>query len=94
MKTNLNHRRRRRNGLILIALCLPPVLGSSLIGVDGRAKRSTKAAEEPSKSWVERTLESMPVDEKIGQLITPATVGMFLSQDSEAFKEIERNMRC
>lgn len=44
------------------------------------------------KSWAENTLESMSLDEKIGQLIIPATVGMFLSQDSEAFKQARRDI--
>ncbi len=92
MNTEINHFRRRRQSIILIALCLPAVLGSSLIGAGGQSKQSAKSAEVTSKSWVERTLESMPSDEKIGQLIVPATIGMFLSQDSEAFQEIERNI--
>jgi beta-N-acetylhexosaminidase len=43
-------------------------------------------------TWVEKTLASMTLDEKIGQLIIPATVGTFLSQDSETFQEIKRNI--
>ena len=34
----------------------------------------------------------MTLDEKVGQLIIPATVGMFLSQDSEAFKQARRDI--
>jgi beta-N-acetylhexosaminidase len=41
-------------------------------------------------AWVEKTLQSMTLDEKVGQLIIPATIGMFLSQDSDAFKQIRR----
>ena len=43
-------------------------------------------------SWTEKILASMTLDEKIGQLIIPATVGMFLSQDSEAFKQARRDI--
>ena len=43
-------------------------------------------------SWTEKTLASMTLDEKIGQLIIPATVGMFLSQDSEAFRQARRDI--
>src|SRR5882672_4976969 len=43
-------------------------------------------------NWVEKTLASMTVDEKIGQLIIPATIGMFLSQDSEAFQQARRDI--
>ena len=42
--------------------------------------------------WVEKTLASMTIDEKIGQLIIPATVGMFLSQDSEVFQQARRDI--
>lgn len=34
----------------------------------------------------------MTLDEKIGQLIIPATVGMFLSQNSEAFQQAKRDI--
>ncbi|MGH9760286.1 MAG: glycoside hydrolase family 3 protein, partial [Blastocatellia bacterium] len=38
------------------------------------------------------SLASMSEDEKIGQLIVPATVGMFLGEDSDAFQEVRRNI--
>jgi beta-N-acetylhexosaminidase len=42
--------------------------------------------------WVEKTLAGMTVDEKIGQLIIPATVGMFMNQDTDSFKTIRRDI--
>jgi beta-N-acetylhexosaminidase len=55
------------------------------------------AAQKPDKKpsehgWVERTLDSMTLDEKIGQLIIPARVGMFLAQDSETFQQMRRDI--
>ncbi|HWP44351.1 MAG TPA: glycoside hydrolase family 3 N-terminal domain-containing protein [Blastocatellia bacterium] len=44
------------------------------------------------RSWVETTLASLTLDEKIGQLIIPAAVGMFLGQDSEVFQQIRRDI--
>src|SRR5215471_14515584 len=44
------------------------------------------------KSWVETTLAGLTLDEKVGQLIIPATVGMFLSQDSESFQQASRDI--
>jgi beta-N-acetylhexosaminidase len=44
------------------------------------------------REWVESTLASMSLDEKVGQLIIPATVGMFLAQDSDAFKQIKQDI--
>jgi len=43
-------------------------------------------------AWVEKTLSSMSLDEKIGQLIIPAKVGMFLTQDSETFQQMRRDV--
>jgi len=43
-------------------------------------------------AWIENTLESMSLDEKIGQLIIPAKVGMFLTQDSETFQQMRRDV--
>lgn len=63
-------------GILAIALAALPVL----------------SGEDRKKAWVDKTLASMSLDEKIGQLIMPAKVGMFLSQDSDAFKEIRRDI--
>ncbi|HJZ67936.1 MAG TPA: glycoside hydrolase family 3 N-terminal domain-containing protein [Blastocatellia bacterium] len=65
---------------------------SSMVAVppiEGAQKQKSKPAEQ---SWVEKALASMTLDEKIGQLIIPATVGMFLSQESEAFQQIRRDI--
>jgi beta-N-acetylhexosaminidase len=35
----------------------------------------------------------MTLDEKVGQLIIPATVGMFLTENSEAFQEMQRDIK-
>jgi beta-N-acetylhexosaminidase len=45
-----------------------------------------------ASAWVEKTLASMSVDEKIGQLIIPALVGMFLNQETEAFQQARRDI--
>src|SRR5438309_2066 len=55
------------------------------------------AVQQPEKKpsehgWVERTLDSMTLDEKIGQLIIPAKVGMFLARDSETFQQMRRDI--
>lgn len=56
------------------------------------AQKETSRASKPDQSWVEQTLASMTLDEKIGQLIIPAVVGMFMSQDSETFQQIRRDI--
>lgn len=56
------------------------------------AQKETSNPATLSQTWIEQTLASMTVDEKIGQLIIPATVGMFLSQDSEIFKQMRRDI--
>ena len=55
--------------------------------------QTSKPAEKPSTSpWVEKTLAGMTVDEKIGQMIIPAVVGMFMNQDTDTFKNIRRDI--
>jgi beta-N-acetylhexosaminidase len=43
-------------------------------------------------SWVDQTLSSMTLDEKVGQLIVPAIVGMFMAADSEPFQRVRRDI--
>lgn len=59
------------------------------------ANAAQKPASKPAtlnQSWTEQTLASMTLDEKIGQLIIPATVGMFLAQDGETFQQMRRDI--
>ncbi|HXU36744.1 MAG TPA: glycoside hydrolase family 3 N-terminal domain-containing protein, partial [Blastocatellia bacterium] len=56
------------------------------------AQKETSKPATLNQAWVEQTLASMTLDEKIGQLIIPATVGMFLSQDSETFQQMRRDI--
>lgn len=72
--------------LSLVLLSTSNVLAS----LPASGAQKTKIAAEAN--WVERTLASMTIDEKIGQLIIPATIGMFLSQDSEAFQQARRDI--
>jgi len=58
----------------------------------GAARNQNSKRPVVERSWVEKTLASMTLDEKIGQLIIPATVGMFLNQDSEVFKQARRDV--
>ncbi|HYV05887.1 MAG TPA: glycoside hydrolase family 3 N-terminal domain-containing protein [Blastocatellia bacterium] len=77
----------RRIVLCFVALSLSnvheflPVLATQL--------KPTSAVE---AAWVEKTLASMTLDEKVGQLIIPAVIGMFLSQDGDVFKQIRRDI--
>ena len=73
--------------LTLILLSTSNVLASLPASVAQKTKPAPAEA-----NWVEKTLASMTIDEKIGQLIIPATVGMFLSQDSEAFQQARRDI--
>lgn len=42
--------------------------------------------------WVEKTLRSMSLDEKIGQLLIPEARGNFQNQESEQFEKIRRHI--
>ncbi|MEW6211049.1 MAG: glycoside hydrolase family 3 N-terminal domain-containing protein [Acidobacteriota bacterium] len=52
-------------------------------------KSKAKKEETP---WPEKTLAAMTLDEKVGQLIIPAIVGMFLGQDSDTFQQVRRDI--
>jgi beta-N-acetylhexosaminidase len=73
--------------LTLLLLSISNVLAA--LPASGAQKTKPAPAE---ANWVEKTLASMSIDEKIGQLIIPATVGMFLSQDSEVFQQARRDI--
>ncbi|HEY6843754.1 MAG TPA: glycoside hydrolase family 3 N-terminal domain-containing protein, partial [Thermoanaerobaculia bacterium] len=45
-----------------------------------------------SPKWVERTLKSMTLDEKIGQLLVPTTWGGFKSIDSPEFQKLKSDV--
>jgi beta-N-acetylhexosaminidase len=75
---------------ILLTLLLLSI-SNVLAALPASGAQKTKPA--PTEAnWVEKTLASMSIDEKIGQLIIPATVGMFLSQDSEVFQQARRDI--
>jgi len=77
----------RRIILSLVAL----IISNAHISLPAAA-RQVKPASPAEAAWVEKTLASMTLDEKVGQLIIPATIGMFLSQDSDTFKQIRRDI--
>lgn len=77
----------KRIFLVVIALSVSNVTGSSPASTSQNTKAGLSDA-----FWVEKTLRSMTLDEKVGQLIIPATIGLFLSQDSDAFKQIRRDI--
>lgn len=56
-------------------------------------RQKTKSKSAPATiSWVESTLASLSLEEKIGQLIIPATVGMFLTENNEAYRQMRRDI--
>lgn len=75
--------------LTLLLLAASTALPSLPVNAVGRQDSKRLISE---RSWVETTLASMTLDEKIGQLIIPATVGMFLSQESDAFQQARRDI--
>jgi len=77
----------KRVALALLLLSTSHVLAA--LPAKGAQKEKPPGVEQ---SWVEKTLASMTLDEKIGQLIIPAMIGMFLSQDSEAFQQARRDI--
>src|SRR5258708_21899554 len=71
----------------MIALALQPA--EAIPNIKAQSQTRPRAAE---SAWVEATLASLTVDEKIGQLLIPAAVGAFLPESSAAFQEIKRDI--
>ena len=75
--------------LVLLSLSVSNVFAAR--PAESRQKAKSKPA--PARgSWVEATLASLSMDEKIGQLIIPATVGMFLTESSDAYQQMRRDI--
>lgn len=53
--------------------------------------RNTSSALEV-QAWVEETLKAMTLEEKVGQMLIPTLSAVLTSPESDAFKEIERNI--
>ena len=79
----------KRVFLALLILSVSNLLASVEASANQNKKGEQKAG---AKSWVDSTLASMTLDEKVGQLIIPATVGLFMSQDSDVYKQIRRDI--
>ncbi len=54
---------------------------------------STQAPNDAPTEWVERTLASMSLEERIGQLVVPSFESVFTSTDSEPFEELRALVR-
>lgn len=76
---------------MLVALVILSI-SNLLTPVQGTAQKRENRAKPVEASWVDKTLAAMTLDEKIGQLIIPAVVGMFMGQDSNAFQQIRRDI--
>lgn len=91
---HLDHQQTGAQVSIIQRIILVLFLMSTSIVVASLPTKGAQTDKPPAadRGWVEKTLASMTVDEKIGQLIIPATVGMFLTQDSEAFQQARRDI--
>lgn len=68
------------------------LLTSNALAIPAQRQRPQPQKPKAETSWVEATLSAMTLDEKVGQLIIPATVGMFMVENSGAFQEIHRDL--
>ena len=84
------------------ALALTPISSAVQKQTREPGKALSKAREEikpvPSRpsadalKWAESQLDRMSLDEKIGQLISIGVNGTFLNQDSDAYRELTRQV--
>ncbi|HYL99609.1 MAG TPA: glycoside hydrolase family 3 N-terminal domain-containing protein [Blastocatellia bacterium] len=66
--------------------------GGSISRFKDKASAGHSADSSGAEYRIDDLLASMSEDEKIGQLIVPATVGMFLGEDSVEFQDVQRNI--
>jgi beta-N-acetylhexosaminidase len=57
------------------------------------ARRDPFTLDRAAEAWVEQTLKSLTLDEKVGQVIVPALDSTYLSTDTDAFDELARLAR-
>jgi beta-N-acetylhexosaminidase len=79
----------KRFFLALLVLSASNVLAPFDASGNQKKRVEPKAA---AKSWIDSTLASMTLDEKVGQLIIPAAVGLFMNQESDVYKQIRRDI--
>lgn len=53
---------------------------------------SSKPVDKAAEKWVEATLKTLSLDEKIGQLLVPATTAQFTPVDNEVFAKIKEDI--
>jgi beta-N-acetylhexosaminidase len=81
----------RVTGRLILVLIILSV--SNAFAYQPQAAKKQKGKQQgATASWVDKTLASMSLDEKVGQLIIPAVVGMFLSQDGDTFQQMKRHV--
>ena len=71
----------------LLAVMILPALAASVTAHNGGQVDNT------AETWVNRTLETMSLDEQIGQLIMPSFFGTYTSSDSDVYDELGRFVR-
>jgi beta-N-acetylhexosaminidase len=71
--------------------CLLLIVASAVVVT--ATPRDPFTLDRAGERWVEQTLESLTVDEKIGQLIVPVFWSNYLSTDSDTFEELSRLVR-
>jgi beta-glucosidase-like glycosyl hydrolase len=70
------------------------LLLATLAALAGATASATPPAADPKiESWVRRTLKSMTLEEKVGQLVVPGLNGVYTPLDSDAFDKLERLAR-
>ena len=78
---------------VLLVLLVLSISNAFALPPQAASKQKQKGRQDSSAtSWVDKTLASMSLDERVGQLIIPAVIGMFMSQDGDAYQQIKRDI--
>ena len=74
--------RRALVAALVAAVCVPAAAWRDGVALDRDAER-----------WVKRTLATMTLDEKIGQMLVPSFESTYLADDTDAFETLAKHVR-
>ncbi|MBN2320596.1 MAG: glycoside hydrolase family 3 C-terminal domain-containing protein [Acidobacteria bacterium] len=78
--------------IFISILCIFLFLSVALFPQSPDSEASEYRLEPPDQAWVDKTLDSMTLREKIGQLIQIRVHGKFVNRQDEAFKELKEKI--
>ncbi len=81
----------QRNRITAVLSCVLILLQPVALAQKQQPKKS-RSVKADARDWATRTLDTMTLEEKVGQMLVPALQPVFMNQQSTNWVEIERNL--